>query len=483
MHRRRAVLVLFASMLVVACSVGGTNPSPGSSSGPEAPFASPIASGSGAPLAPAGSAPPGVWSPPPVPSIPGDHVLSVSEAISARDAGTIGGQTIDVGGYWSDNPLMMSCPAPMHDPNKLELYCSAGFGITERYEMAWTTTSNGVESTSSRTSGPLIEPYVPSDLMTRLSPSVPIGPVPVVVTGHFNDPDAANCVPDVRDQCRKTFVIESILVYDPTSAPTPPPSPSPTPFPSPAPSGLFDAKQCAGDVPYSFVGWTTADTLNIPMDFQGHAWAVVTQDVVSLGEWGVDPNLPGRHFSLPMGRRVCLGFDIDAGGGGITFSVVNGTAYRLWDDGRRTSSDEMGAGSGDPSLPAAGSPPPLPEAAAASMSGNGLRDLAASIVDWSGELVSARPATDAELALPGSETGNGSNAAALVLPNDPRSVLVVMAECGSDRSVTVTITANRMAVLLLAADRTDCGNPGARRGAVLSFTSDVPADITAFAGL
>jgi len=70
-----------------------------------------------------------------------------------------------------------------------------------------------------------------------------------------------------------------------------------------------------------------------------------------------------------------------------------------------------------------------------------------------------------------------------VLPNDPRSVLVVMAECGSDRSVTVTITANRMAVLLLAADRTDCGNPGARRGAVLSFTSDVPADITAFAGL
>jgi hypothetical protein len=417
-----------------------------------------------------------------VPSISGAKVYSVSGAIAARDAGTLGSQTIDVGGYWSDNPLMMSCPAPMRDPNKLELYCSAGFGITERYEMAWTITSNGVETTSTRTSGPLLEPYVPDDFRTRLDPSVPIGPVPVVVAGHFNDPDAATCVSDVRDECRNRFVIDSILVYDPTSAPTPPPSPSPTPFPSPAPSGLFDATQCAGDVPYSFIGWTTADTLNIPMDFQGHAWAVVTQDVVSLGEWGADPNVPD-HFNLPMGRRVCLAFDIDAGGGGMTMSVVDGTAYRLWDDGRRTTSDEMGAGSGDPTLPAAGSPPPLPDAIAVTMRGKGLPDLAASIHDWSSELLSARPATDLELALPGGDTGNGTNVAALVLPSDARSVLVVMAECGSDRSVTVTITADRKVVLLLAADRTDCGNPGARRGAVLSFRSDVPAEITAIAGL
>jgi hypothetical protein len=117
------------------------------------------------------------------------------------------------------------------------------------------------------------------------------------------------------------------------------------------------------------------------------------------------------------------------------------------------------------------------------MRGGSLPDLAATIHDWSGELVQARPATADELALPGSETGNGTNATALVLINDARSVLVVMAECGSDRRVTVTITADREAVLLLAADRTDCGSPGARRGAVLSFRSDVPAEITAFAGL
>ena len=358
MHRHGFV-VLFTSMLIAGCSVIGTSHSTQVPSGPTASSASPVAPGSATPLPTGETASPGAWSPPPVPSISGDHVFSVSEAISARDAGTLGSQTIDVGGYWSDNPLMMSCPAPMDDPNPLELYCNAGFGITERFEMAWTITSNGVETMSARTSGPLLEPYVSDDLRARLSPNVPIGPVPVVVSGHFNDPDAVNCAADVRNECRNRFVIESILVYDPTSAPTPPPSPSPTPFPSPAPSGLFDATQCDGDVPYSFVGWATADTLNVPMDFQGHAWAVVTKDVVPLGEWNNDANTPG-HFNLAMGRRVCLAFDIDAGSGGMAYSVVNGTAYRLWDDGRTHELDEMGDGSGDPTLTAAGSPPPRP---------------------------------------------------------------------------------------------------------------------------
>ena len=389
----RSLAVVFASVLIAGCSAIGTNLSPGQSGLPTSNFASPTAYTPATPSPALETTSPGAWSPPPIPSISDDHVFSVSGAISDRDAGKLGSQTIDIGGYWSDNPLMMSCPAPMRDPNPLELYCSAGSGITERYEMAWTITSNGVETSSRETTGPLLEPYVPSDLRTRLSPTVPIGPVPVVVAGHFNDTGATNCVADVRDECRNRFVIESILAYDPASAPAPPPSASPTPFPSPAPSGLFDATQCDGDVPYSFVGWTTADSLNIPMDFTGHAWAVVTKDVVPLGEWNNDANTPG-HFNLAMGRRVCLAFDIDAGGGGIAFSVVNGTAYRLWDDGRRTSSDEMGPGSGDPSLPVPGSPPPLPEAAAVTMRGNGLPDLAASIHDWSGELLSARPATD-----------------------------------------------------------------------------------------
>jgi hypothetical protein len=117
------------------------------------------------------------------------------------------------------------------------------------------------------------------------------------------------------------------------------------------------------------------------------------------------------------------------------------------------------------------------------MRGDDLPDLAATIRDWSGEMLSARPATDDELGLPGSETGNGSNAAAVVLPDDPRSVLVVMAECGSDPTATLTITADRAVVLLYVASRDECGKPGARRGAVLMFKSDVPAEITAVTGL
>ena len=58
-----------------------------------------------------------------------------------------------------------------------------------------------------------------------------------------------------------------------------------------------------------------------------------------------------------------------------------------------------------------------------------------------------------------------------------------MAECGSDRSVTVTVTDDRELVLLLVASRTDCGQSGAPRGAVLTFQSDVPPDITAITGL
>ncbi len=88
-------------------------------------------------------------------------------------------------------------------------------------------------------------------------------------------------------------MLENILVYDPAAAPTLPPAPTPTPFPveSPPP-GLFPATTCAGDVPYSFVGWTTADALDSSARFDGYAWAVVTADVVPLGDWYPDPNHP-----------------------------------------------------------------------------------------------------------------------------------------------------------------------------------------------
>ncbi len=421
------------------------------------------------------------WSPPPVPTVAGRDVNTVSQAIAARDAGDLGSRTIALGGYWSASGAAWSCPYPGHQPADLELYCQDGaFGITERYESTLVLIRNGNMTTSRGATGPHLSPWVPAELQPRLLGQTTPAPVPIVVLGHFGDSRASECVSDARQTCLERFVIESVLVYDPASAPPATPTPSPSPFPSPAPSGLFPATQCAGDVPYSFVGWTTTDTLNSTLSYGGRVWAVVTRDVVPTGEWGELPDSPG-HFNLPMGRRVCVGLDTDPGG--VNLGVVLGTGYRQWDDGRRTTADDFGPGSGDPALPAATSFPPLPQPVPVEMHGAGLADATMAVRDWSGLLTSARPATDAELAIKGAETGPDRSGAAAVLPTDPRSVLTVWAECGSDTTGTIVVTKDRQTVLLQAASRTDCGEPGARRGAVLTFTSAVPPTIQAIAGL
>jgi hypothetical protein len=341
--------------------------------------------------------------------------------------------------------------------------------------MAMTATSNGMGTSYIPALGPLLQPYVPDDLANILSIDIPNGPTPIVVSGHFDDPGAADCVPEAREACMKRFVLEDVLAYDP-AAPTLPPALTGTPFPVDSPPvGLFPATECAGDVPYSFVGWTTADALDSTAHFDGYAWAVVTADVVPVGDWYSDPN--ARHrFNLPMGRRVCLGFE--AFPDSIGYAIVKGTGYRIWDDGRRTTDDGFGRGSGDPKYPAAGTPPHLPPPVSVVMRGPDLAGLDVTIRDWSGKLASARSATEAELSLPGSETGNGRNSAALVIPGQPHSVLVVWAACGSDQAGTMTVTSDRQAVLLLA-HRSICRQPGARRGAVLTYRDDVPTGITA----
>lgn len=466
---------LDAPTLTGATSLAAATTTP-SSATPSAPSASPTPSPAPLPTQAA-------WSPPPVPTIAGRDVYTVSRALRARDAGTLGRRTVALGGYWSASSFAPSCPAPMHQTSDLEMYCLEGsFGITEQYESIMTLVTNGMSSTTVGATGPHLTPLIPETLQGRLNTSVAQTPVPIVVTGHFNDARAAACVADVRQVCSERFVIEAILAYDPASAPTPTPSPSPTPFPSPAPSGLFDPTACAGDVPYSFVGWTTSDTLNSSLlPFTGRAFAAVTSDVVPRGTWGQDPNVPGR-YNIPMGRLVCVSFEMEPGG--IAFGVVRGTAYRLWDDGSRTRDDEgTDSGAGDPSLPAPGSFAPLPAAVRVLMRGAGLADASVAIRDWSGGLVSARPATAAELALPGAATGADRSSGAAVLPGDPRSLLVVWAECGSDRSGNLIVTADRSVVLLVADGRTDCGQPGARRGAVLTFGAAVPSGVTAIAGL
>ena len=132
-------------------------------------------------------------------------------------------------------------------------------------------------------------PYVPGNLRDRLvnalmSAGQDAPPIPIVVAGHFDDALAQQCRPEVQAACQARFAIETVLVFDPASAGRGT-RPSPTPFPSPAPSGLFAAQQCAGDVPYSFVGWTTPAELHSDLQGDGHVWAVVTRDVVLIGGW------------------------------------------------------------------------------------------------------------------------------------------------------------------------------------------------------
>jgi hypothetical protein len=210
----------------------------------------------------------------------------------------------------------------------------------------------------------------------------------------------------------------------------------------------------------------------------------VTRDVVLIGKWFEATDANGQqtgHFSRTWTRRVCTG---QLGmRSGIRYGVILGTAFAEWDDGRRTTAEPFGPGTGDPSYPPAGAIPASPPAVTVQMHGPGLAPVDIAIHDWSGLLVSPRPATDAELAAPGADTGGDHTAAARILAADPRSVLIVWAECGSDWKATAVITKDRESALIKGAPRTNCGQPGARRGAVLTFSSPLPKDMQAITGL
>lgn len=275
--------------------------------------------------------------------IDGLQVMTVSEVLAARSAGGLKIVAVAVGGYWTDGSIGHSCAFPVVIPGVLEIYCQDGeFGITELDEPVIVIDRRG-SVTPPR--GPALTPYFPEGL-SRLEElfSLPIingqryPPVPIVVIGHFDDPLAAACRPERRQACLDRLVVDRIASFNAQAVPTPGVSPTPSPFPSPAPSGLFDPIVCAGDVPYSFIGWSTTAVLQLPFDREGHVWAVVTRDPVLLGGegWNADPNgSTGRY--RPWGRRICIGEEGDFGA--ISYGVVPGTGYLEWEDGHRTPGD------------------------------------------------------------------------------------------------------------------------------------------------
>jgi len=274
-------------------------------------------------------------------TVDGLTVMTVSEVLAARDGGGLRGEAVAVAGYWSGGIFPHSCPAPMGQPGELEIYCRDGeWGITELDERILSFDRNGYGTTAV---GPALTPWFPNDLegIDELYglPTIngqPYPPVPIVVVGHFDDPRAADCRAEARQLCLDRLVVDRIAAFDLAAVPTPGVSPTPTRFPSPAPSGLFGPEACAGDVPYSFVGWTTTAELRLPFEREGYVWAMVTVEPVLLSgspEWFDDPNGSGHKYR-PWGRWICLAQEGQPGS--MEFGHVPGSGYWEWEDGRRT---------------------------------------------------------------------------------------------------------------------------------------------------
>lgn len=241
--------------------------------------------------------------------VDGLTILSVSDVLEGRSSGEIGGQPFALRGYWTGVLYAHSCAPPSEQPGDLEIYCHDGeFGITEQDEPFITVT---VDSRAIPHSGPGITPYVREPEATRLysAPGIvngqPYPPVPIVVIGHFDDPEAADCRPQARQICLDRFVLDQIVEFDPQAVPTPGVTPSPTPFPfADPPPAPFTADRCSGDVPYSFVGWGRLADFGLDRgDPDTTYYIMVTRDEVDLGS-------PGG----PRGRRICFAPEWDHSG-------------------------------------------------------------------------------------------------------------------------------------------------------------------------
>lgn len=224
---------------------------------------------------------------------------TVSEFLTRRDAGTLPDGPITLEGYWTDRTIVHSCaPPPEEYRGELAIRCREGeYGITERNEPIRTWHRDGRGTLAS---GPWITPFIENDesMLPLFSQPVingqPYPPIPIVVVGHVNDPRAKDCGNAVVQICRDRFVIDEILVFDPQAVATPAPTPSPTPFPfDDPPNAPFGKERCAGDVPYSFIGWGLLSDHGVSDRGDDVVFMMVTRDAETIvGDTG-----PPRRFA------------------------------------------------------------------------------------------------------------------------------------------------------------------------------------------
>jgi hypothetical protein len=317
--RIHVVLLVLALAGCVAQPLGSTPGEPGSSvSGPSASDSS-LAS-----------------PPPPAEAIDGLHVYTVSELQTARADGKVKGGPIALRGFWSDRSFGHMCAPPYAPPGELELRCSDGeWGITENNEPigVLAITSEWFPASSAH-----LSPYASNDLFGQLMQQPLVNgqrelPMPIVVVGHLDDPRAKDCQPEAAKLCADRFVIDRIVDYHPEAVPTPGVTAPPTPFPFDSPPAPpFDVADCAGDGPYSFVGWMSGEELGLDRAVPTTPYVAITKNVIEIGDWIDDPNGSAGSFRT-MGRRIC--FAGQYGEGSISYAWVPGSAYQEWKDGHR----------------------------------------------------------------------------------------------------------------------------------------------------
>lgn len=264
--------------------------------------------------------------------------LTVRELLAAIENGTLSDASITVTGYWSGAPVAHSCAPPSEPVGALEIYCHDGeYGIAQLAEHIITIGPNGFAHTAK---GEWITPLVDDEAIAELLFDLPringqlYPPVPIVATGHVNDPRAIDCGASARQLCLDRFVLDEVVEFEPEAVATPAPTPPPTPFPFDAPPPpLFDATACAGDVAYSFVGWTRLQDLGLDSMPHEIAYAAVTRDVITT-DWTEDDQDPNRAFRSG-GRRYCyategMGSEIRFGG------YLPGTGFIEYNDGTKT---------------------------------------------------------------------------------------------------------------------------------------------------
>lgn len=328
------VLIPAAALLFGVVALTGGSPTPPSP--PVAPSASMTLATSRPSLPPASS----------VATFPttvdGLTVQSVSQLLAARAAGQAKGGPYALRGYWTNRTTMHTCAAPSNgSPGELEIYCRDGeWGITERDEeilhVDIQQRANETSVRSTPASGPHLTPSVPSNADTQRLFELPFvngqfwPPVAITVIGHFDDPKAADCRAEARQLCLDRFVVDRIVQFDPDSVPAPVPSPTQTPFPvADPPPALFSDRECYDGVAKKSRGWVLFNDLDIQVEGPGYVYAMVTRDVIPIGDWWDNPSYPG-HRTRWWGRGVC--YAVEEGSTG--YGSVKGTTYLEVDDGR-----------------------------------------------------------------------------------------------------------------------------------------------------